>query len=62
MVAHYGHARAQSRLGFAYQNGLFNQTIDDEEALKSTGRRRRVATTTLNADSDGPTRTATWAY
>ena len=29
-----GHARAQSRLGFAYQNGKFNQTIGDVEALK----------------------------
>ena len=31
---HNGHARAQSRLGFAYQSGFFDQAINDEEALK----------------------------
>ena len=50
-----GHARAQSRLGFAYQKGKFNQTIDDVEALKWY---RQAAEA---GDDDAQTRLG-WAY
>jgi TPR repeat protein len=50
---------AQRRLGFAYQNGLFDQTVDDKEALKWYRKAAKgVATTTRKPDSLMPTSTA----